>query len=190
MKIKKILSILLIYLAVVLASVAYQGCRQPVRLCSIITSAQGVYFNDTLQHVLPDSAVVKASNFGIALALLKSDYQCYRQNFSMISQAYAIMPDFDQSQLVDTVKSILITSDQDFDITHPAGSSLNEYFNIPDLSHYTVSNKYIYQDFGFELLLHEVPANSNLYHQFTVSVTLQSHDAPLSYTFEHVKLIP
>lgn len=190
MKIQKIVTIAAIYMAAVLASVSYQGCKQSVRKCSIITSMHGVYFDDSLHHALPDSAVVKASDFGIALAFLKSDYQCNRNSFSLVNEAYALIPHTDQSQFLDTVKSIVISSNQDFDNSHPAGSSLNEYFTIPDLSHFTISNMYVYQNFGFELLLHQLPANTHLYHQFTVTATLQSHDEPLSYTFEHVKLIP
>jgi hypothetical protein len=190
MKIQKIVTIAAIYVAAVMGSVGYQGCKQSVRKCSIITSMHGVYFDDSIHHALPDSAVVRASDFGIALAFLKSDYQCKLNNFSLVDAAYAILPRTDGSQFLDTVKSIVISSNQDFDNSHPAGSSLNEYFAIPDLKQFVISNQYVYQDFGFELLLHQLPANTNLYHQFTVTATLQSQNEPLSYTFEHVKLIP
>lgn len=188
MKVLKILLCLLAGPACLFMLVIYQSCR-PVRHCNIISGIYGSYFNEITDHTLADSAVVKATDFGIAVAFMQMSYQCREgSSFSLISTAYAYKPDMDAYNM-DTITSITISSDRDFDAAHPAGASLNDLFTIPDLSVINTSNAYYQNAFGFNLYLNHAPA-SEQYHRFTVNATTQSSSKVYSYPYGAIKLIP
>ena len=187
MKIFKITVCYFLFACGILIATFYQSCKQ-VRNCNVISNMYGTYFNEATDNTILDSSTIKATDFGIAVAFQQNTYQCKKSN-GWMNEAYANSPSSEYYNL-DTVTSLIITSNQNFDALHPAGTSLNEYFTIPKLDEFNISNNYIYQTFGFNLYLNQAPADNTLFHTFTVTATTQSSNVPFSYTYEHVKLIP
>lgn len=187
MKILKIVSCFAFFLGIILCSVLYQSCK-PIRNCNVLKDIYGSYFNRVTDSTLSDSSSVKAAEFGIAVAFRQNSYQCKNENkFSFISKAYAYKPSLQYYNL-DTITSISITSDQDFDASHAAGSLLNDCFIIPDLDSINISNAYYDNAFGFNVLLNKIPS-AEKFHQFTVKATVQSSNKVFTYTYGVIKIV-
>jgi hypothetical protein len=187
MKILKIISCFTFCFSIILVSILYQSCK-PIRNCNVLNDIYGSYFNRSTDSTLSDSSSVKATEFGIAVAFRQNSYQCKNEsNFSFISKAYAYKPSIQYYNL-DTIKSISITSNQDFDASHAAGALLNDCFIIPDLDSINISNAYFDNAFGFNLLLKKMPS-AEKYHQFTVKATVQSSNKVLTYTYGVIEIL-
>jgi hypothetical protein len=72
---------------------------------------------------------VVASNFSIGFSIQHSTYKCQIGQDSYSESEYI---DFNY----DTITKIVIQSNQDFNLSSPAGSDLSEYFTMPDYTWY------------------------------------------------------
>ena len=107
----------------------------------------------------------------------------------MIQSAYAYKPNINYYSL-DSITSINIFSNQDFDNTHKAGTLLNEYFTMSDLNEINISNTYTKNAFGYNIYLNKVPTDSTVFHSFMIEATTQSSNKIYTYTYQHIKLTP
>lgn len=188
MKCKKTFTIILFYFISIFATIFYQSCKT-YRTCLVVADIYGTYFNVEKDKMLLDSSSCKADNFGIAVAFRQNEYECKRSNFDMIQSAYAYKPNINYYSL-DSITSINIFSNQDFDNTHKAGTLLNEYFTMSDLNEINISNTYTKNAFGYNIYLNKVPTDSTVFHSFMIEATTQSSNKIYTYTYQHIKLTP
>lgn len=80
---------------------------------------------------------VKATDLVIIATLLGNDVVCKSMKTNpFITSAYACTPPLPIYNIKDSIESMSITSNNDFDTSHPAGTLLNDYFNMPDLNRF------------------------------------------------------
>lgn len=99
------------------------------RHCSNPETAQLTPYDnaDSTPHA-PGAAGVKATAFMLELNINFSDYICKRRTSLFVSQAYA------GPAYYTPIDHVELTSDRNFDATHPAGSDLQDLFNHPNVS--------------------------------------------------------
>lgn len=106
-------------------------------------------------------------------------YTCLNNNFTFINKSYALYPHYN---LIDSIASISIYSNANYDSLHPAGTLLNDiilirlyyyepYLNINSDINDTLSNIIFPVRSHFNLffkLLNKFPPDTTLLHQFTI----------------------
>ncbi|HPI54455.1 MAG TPA: hypothetical protein PLU10_07150 [Chitinophagaceae bacterium] len=156
---KKIILITGGAIVIFLLSIAYQSCR-PIRTCHLLSGVTAVLVRnatDTLHST--DSAIW--SNLQMAIAPNGENFSCKAENFSLITTAMATKLSV-QDVYYDTIKHITITSDMNYDSLHPAGTSLNDVFDIPQ----TLDS---YSYWGWNFFLTKRP-DDEVFHTFKVVV--------------------
>jgi hypothetical protein len=126
---------------------------------------------------------VPAKAFLLMLTLNDTTYTCAIPHYEaggMYTMADIVIP-----HKVAYIDSISITSDHDFDSTHPAGSKLNSLFNLSD----TLKVGYVHGG-GNNFYLMQSPSDSGI-HVFTVHLySSDSTRRPLTAQALPVKLLP
>lgn len=151
----------------VFALSCYQSCR-PMRHCILLNKINMLPFSYTTGLPMQAMDSVPAKKFSINIDLETQELDCKAEsNMAFIPAAYATTIQLNYLYY-DTVSSISISALQDFDSTHPAGSPLNDYFEVPAV--FTASETF-QKNYAFQL--HSVPDSSMLY-QFRVIVALRS----------------
>lgn len=97
---------------------------------------------ETLDSIYPsqnitDSTVIRYDDLKISISFSGKHYSEAKSEFSLISSAYACDPVPPYSE--EKITSITITSDQDFDSLHVAGTDLSDVFLV---SRYSYDTKY------------------------------------------------
>ncbi len=161
--------------------ILHQSCKT-IRHCHLLKginmSLGDISNTDTLAAM--DS--VEATKLRVHIVLNSERFSCKNQTvIPFINTVLATKPNaFDI--FYDTVKHIFITSDQDFDSLHPAGTLLNDVFDIPasfePAYHVTTS---------FSYYLNKRP-DIEQYHQLNVSVEV-SGTVPYDTIFPPIKLL-
>jgi len=166
MKILRILSLLTIATFCIVSSVIYQSCQR-IRYCQLLQGIEMTPFNSMTTDTLGNMDSVKSSDFMVSLRFSKTQFSCKNASgFSLIQSAMAFKPNV-QEVYFDTIKQITITSDQDFNSTHPAGTSLNDLFEIPDSSSGYYRGQYSDLQYG----LYKAP-DTEIYHRFSINVEI------------------
>ncbi len=133
---------------------------------------------DTLKAM--DSVIT--SDFNIRIELNAERFSCKKETqIPFINAAFATKLAVNDI-FYDTIKSITISSNHDFDSLHPAGTSLNDVFEVPAQFDptYHLGTYYSYQ-------LHKAP-DAEQYHQFKVSVAIAG-TIPYDTVFPPFKLL-
>lgn len=147
---------------------------------NMTTLEAGVYAGEERRSVNANETV-SAKDAGIQAIFVGSGVICRSkpERNPFIQAAYACSPVIN-FRSKDPVATIVITSDSTFDGTHPAGISLNEYFEIPEISELNKLLTYeqgSYQDsLGVSLQyfkLKQAPAVDGI-QKFSVTVNLLS----------------
>jgi hypothetical protein len=153
----------------------YQSCK-PARSCMIIAKTSASFLDKNIQQVIIDSSEVNANDLEIIYTIESKNFNCKKNKpFSFFNTAYATSIPIDY-YLFDTIKSINIISNHDYDAQHPSGTSLNDIFNMP-----TIDSMNYYGDFympQYTFTLKKSP-ETEVFHQFKIITTLQSSDLPL-----------
>lgn len=158
---KRVLAFILFTLFVFSFSI-YQSCKQ-VRHCIILNQVIMQLYNSHTGKIMQATDSVPAKNLYINISMDTKEFSCMNtHNISFISQAsaYKVQPVY---LFYDTLKSITITCLQDFDSTHHAGTSLNEYFSVPES--FPVINEFT-EIYSYNL--QAVPDNE-MFYEFRVS---------------------
>lgn len=170
------------FLALFTQTVIYSGCCAD-RICyNISNMSLTAYDNAGLDPIISTDEPV----IGEALMLnLKFDYNeeglCYNKPLiSFLNTAYArSCPEV--QQLNDDISNIVLTADKDYDAKHPAGTPLNDCFDMPNSINQV-------NDEGYHLLSLKAPAVKDT---FTFSVTITSKNmGSLSASSQPVILLP
>ncbi|HEY9177703.1 MAG TPA: DUF5034 domain-containing protein [Flavipsychrobacter sp.] len=105
--------------------------------CGTLDSLSWKPYKTNYQSISANQAV-RAEELVFEVTLLGNDVVCYKQSKPnpFISSAYACTPPLPIYNIKDSIEGISITSNHDFDATHPAGASLNEYFKMPDFKEF------------------------------------------------------
>ncbi|NDC41347.1 MAG: DUF5034 domain-containing protein, partial [Chitinophagia bacterium] len=176
------LALTAIYFNVLL--VLLHGCRpKNGPRCNKITSIHAVAFNnaDSLPVTLAPGATVSSKAFMLRLLVTDTLQYCATTPLSLLSSAHA---EYAPRIWYDTVDSIGIFADRDFDELHPAGSNLRQLFLTGDTTttgdrrHFTTRNFY----------LNATPDSARVY-TFTIHVWLNRHTQQLTSVSTPVRLL-
>ena len=183
---KKVIAIYIVIAVLAVFQACWKRCDRSIYYSQIkeFSVHQSWEKNDTIKY--------ESVNF--YLECQNFTYYICRSNIDLIKKAYAIAPHF---YLTDTIASIEIYSDADYDSLHPAGTLLNDIFNarlyyyssylnihsdiqdtlsqinFPVRAHYTLS---------FNLLKGFPPSTTNLHH-LTIIYT-ETDSTVLTYNLE------
>ena len=183
MKILRVLSLFIIVSLLIGSSVIYQSCK-PIRQCQLLLGIDMLPVNYTTNDTLESMDSVKASDLTIHVNLKRELFSCKAETgFSFIQPAMAYKPVV-HTVYYDTIKRITIFSDQDFDSAHPAGTLLNDLFQIPDPYPSLV---YSEQNFDHHYFLSKAP-DTETYHRFSVKVEI-SGSLPYDTIFPPIKIL-
>lgn len=204
LKIRKIIFLLLFPLV---AEVVVSCCD-----CSDYILTQLFYTNKTITVTNLDNGgpeiketvvpVVTKTAYGLRAVIQTEKLACIKTCPSLfIGSAYAFKcgcgPDYQYSPK-DTIISIKVFTEKDFDDSHPAGAEISDYFKVfkpylfSDINHYLVNQENVFVGYKeivvtFDLLLMTPPA-SGVQHQFRIEVGL-TDGRVLTETAKEVSLI-
>lgn len=146
----------------------------PQYKCGSLDSLSWVPYN------IAANQTVKATELMIIATLLGNDVVCKSLNTNpFITSAYACTPPLPVYNIKDNIESMGITSNNDFDVSHPAGALLNDYFNMPDLSKFNTmihnggSGATYKAENSFEFKLQQSPSDTGT-HIFTLTLKHKS----------------
>lgn len=174
---KKIVLLCSGFTLVILASVIYQSCR-PIRTCHLLSGVNAVLIQnvtDTLHA--SDSAIW--NSLQVAIYPSSQDFSCKAENASLITSAMATKLSM-QDVYYDTIKHITITSDANFDVKHPSGTSLNDVFEIPT----TLDDNSLW---GWTFAMKKRP-DDEAFHTFKLLVEV-SGGLPYEFYLPNIKLL-
>jgi hypothetical protein len=124
---------------------------------------------------------VRAVDLKVEIVLKSEMFSCKNQTSVPFIQSAMATKLSVYDIFYDTVKHILITSNQDFDSLHPAGALLNDVFDIPT----SFEPEYDFAS-SFSFSLNKAP-DLEQYHRFHVSVEV-SGTVPYDTLFPPIKL--
>ncbi len=126
LRLKKISTVL--FLFGLLSGISfYQSCKRS-RQCLLVNAVQPVAYDRQQNRVLLPGDSTNAANFSLRILLKTLEFSCQKTSepgFINTANANSTTADY---LYYDTLISIRISCLQDFDSTHLAGSSLNDYF--------------------------------------------------------------
>lgn len=110
------------------------GKGGPYYQCVNMTTLEAVVYRFGDVKIAPNEAL-QYKDVTIQARFIGGGVICQRkvERNPFIQSAYACSPVINY-RTKDPVSTIVITSDAEFDATHPAGTALNEYFNMPNIS--------------------------------------------------------
>lgn len=131
------------------------------------------YDNSGATPILVDSGAISTKSYFLDLEFEGSELLSYNAKFSLIKRSYAGFCDCSEDiDLKNPIKSITITSINDFDSSHKAGTILNDLFKMNSIKQI---NKELPEDKRFaEFYLQEEPTIDSI-HQFITIVILEDN---------------
>lgn len=124
---------------------------------------------------------VRATNLYLLADFSGENITCFKRSYTnpFITAAYACTPPVAYKHK-DAIVYISITSDADFDATHPAGTLLNDYFDMPELDklnamEYSSGGNDQRKSSYFSIPLQQAPAQKGK-HSFTLQVKMAGGD--------------
>lgn len=156
----------------------YQSCIQTDHItCGVFTdiNVQAYDITTVSYKALQDSDEVFARKFAFDIKIKASDTICYhKNNFNLFNTAYAtkIVSDYNIF-MKDTIKKIEIYCEQNFNASYPAGSMLNNLFDIPQLGFIYFGNPHLISTSQM-VVLNEIPNQSD-YYRFYVKIFSQTN---------------
>ncbi len=178
---KKSLILLGGFAFMVLSLVVYQSCN-PIRQCFILQGLSMYPSMNQSNTPLKSGDTVNWDQLLVNIEMQGQLFSCKNeQRFSFVHTASATKLSV-QEIYHDTIKSVHIKSNQAYDIAHPAGTSLNDIFGVPDV----ISTDYT---FGRRLNYHAIKSpDSTRLHELTVKVEI-SGSIPYEKTFPSIKIV-
>ena len=174
---KKIILLYSGFISVIVTSVLYQSCR-PIRTCHLLSGVNAALIKnvtDTLHA--SDSAIW--NTLQVAIYPNSQDFSCKAENASWITSAMATKLSM-VDVYYDTIKHITITSDANFDVKHPTGTSLNDVFEIPT----TLDDNSLW---GWTFAMKKRP-DDEAFHTFKVRVDV-SGGLPYEFYLPNIKIL-
>lgn len=178
---KKSLLILFGLCVLTVLSIIYQSCN-PIRQCFLLQGFN-VYPTMTVGNTLLKSGdTVNWDQLLVNIDMQGQLFSCKNeQHFSFVNTAYATKLSV-QEIYHDTIKSIHIESNQAYDVAHPAGTSLNDIFNVP-------TNFQTDYTFGRNFSYHAVKSpDSTRFHELTVKIEIAG-SIPYERTLPLIKIV-
>ncbi|MBP6625580.1 MAG: DUF5034 domain-containing protein, partial [Chitinophagaceae bacterium] len=180
-RMKKSLLFLLGLCLFTILSIIYQSCK-PIRQCFIL---QGLSIYPTMNKgntQLKSGDTVDWDQLLVNIDMQGQLFTCKNEQcFSLVNTAYATKLSV-QEIYHDTIKSIHIESNQAYDVAHPAGTSLNDIFNVPaDIPKDLI--------FGRRFNYHAIKSpDSTRFHELTVKVEIAG-SIPYERTLPSIKIM-
>lgn len=182
---KKLSALGLLFTVIIGLQLSNTGCCPDESIClTVDTTNLTILDNSHDIPKTPQNETVPAKALLLRLTLENKGSMCYKPPaFSLINSAYArsCRP---KEKIQDSITDISITSNQPYNINHPAGAELNELFVKPSISEFNTTDDSTYFD-----MLAKTGSDNEGPHIFTVRLLFKS-GASKSAVSEPIKLIP
>lgn len=136
--------------------------------CTTVETTYLTPYDNTTGSAINTNGDVAAKDMTLRLGVGYAENICFKPRVnSWINAAYACSPAIETTKIIkDSVASVDIISNNDFDPQHKAGELLNDYFTLPATTEFS----YQVAD-SFDLQLMQAPADTGI-HIFTLSINL------------------
>ena len=149
-----------------------KGVHPDVNNCVSVDSIFADNINRTTQTNIGSGDTIAASSYTLTLSIIYDVQTCTMKKYSnpFISSAYACDIAVNiNNHIEDSIITIRIVSDADFDPNHPAGTLLNDIFNVPE----TEALNYGMNSGSIQMNLLDQPDIDRM-HKFSVDVIFAS----------------
>lgn len=142
---------------------------EPPTYCTKITGIDVIPTHKETGTAIFTKDTVSYDQLAIVLEVSETQRSCYKPKPSVFGTSAYACSKIDNILVEDSLRSITITSNADFDDAHKAGTALNDLFEYPQLFYLNG----IPLNEAYSFTLNKAP-QANYVHEFTVKLTLAS----------------